>query len=363
MSSSQSVNNMDYASILLSKPTTTSEDTFGQNLIKPNIFDIMAQENMQSLFGESFAHLITWLAQFSPMFERLARYKHELYATFHSTIEFFYLRHYDSLFSENFYGLKRHGLNAAKSKRLLSIVFSIIVPYVKTKMDSFYEELEKSVSLNELPANSTSVLVLAKRICLKYYPYFHLVWSLVFWLFRFRFIFGMSDFNSPLLRALNVRLVYNLDENKLDKHKLFTLVNKCFTSLLFFLQFFKWYQQYAENESFNSSNASPLTTIKSLFRWMNPSEEAESSGDANIIEAPKLSDKLVGNRTFQHAKANSLCPLCNKKRKNDCALTVSGFVFCYTCIFKFIKEHARCPITNYPCTTKNLVRLYVSQED
>ena len=173
----------------------------------------------------------------------------------------------------------------------------------------------------------------------------------------------MSEFNSPLLRILNLKLVYNLeDNNQMDKHKLFTIINKCFTSLLFFLQFFKWYQQYAENETFASSS-STFTTIKSIFKWMNPNEANESKIDDQIIEAPKISEKILENRAYQNLKKNNLCPLCNKKRKNDCALTVSGFVFCYPCIFKFIKEHNRCPITNYPCTTKHLVRLYLSQEE
>ena len=99
----QPTNNTDYASILLSKSNTTSNDQ--SRLIKPTIFDIMAQENMQSLFGDSFNHLFNWMAQYSRLFYRAKYYKQEIYMLLHSTVEFFYLKHYDSLFSEYFIDL------------------------------------------------------------------------------------------------------------------------------------------------------------------------------------------------------------------------------------------------------------------
>jgi peroxin-12 len=356
----QPSNNIDYASILLSKSNTTSDETFNQSLIKPTIFDIMAQENMQSLFVDSFNHLFNWMAQYSRSLYRLKYYKQEIYLALHTTVEFFYLKNYDALFSEYFYGLKRHGLSNSNLKRVLSILFSIIVPYLKSKLDIFYEELEKAST--ELPEvnNANSWILLAKKICLKIYPYFHLIWSVFFSFFRFKFMFKMSDFHSPLLRVLNLKFVYNLDEENSTKHKFFTLINKAFTSLLFFLQFFKWYEQYTENESYSSSSA--LNTLKGLFQQMNPNENTKNPNEEDILEAPKLSEKLINNRAYKNLTKNNLCPICNRKRTNDCALSVSGFVFCYPCIFKFIKEHNRCPITNYPCNTKHLIRLYISQD-
>ena len=269
----QPTNNTDYSSILLSKSNTTSNDQ--SRLIKPTIFDIMAQENMQSLFGDSFNHLFNWMAQYSSLFYRAKYYKQEIYMLLHSTVEFFYLKHYDSLFSEYFYGLKRYGLNNSNFKRVLSILLSIVVPYLKSKMDHFYEELERASTEFPESFNSDSWLTIGKKVCLKIYPYLHLVWSLLFWFFRFKFMFKISDFHSPLLRVLNLKLVYNLDEENAEKHKLLTLINKAFTSLLFFLQFFKWYEQYTESQSYSSSSS--LTTLKSLFQQGNPNENFKDS--------------------------------------------------------------------------------------
>jgi len=52
------------------------------------------------------------------------------------------------------------------------------------------------------------------------------------------------------------------------------------------------------------------------------------------------------------------CPICGGERRNETALSVSGFVFCYECISKYLKQHGVCPITKLPAKSSNLVRLY-----
>ena len=47
-----------------------------------------------------------------------------------------------------------------------------------------------------------------------------------------------------------------------------------------------------------------------------------------------------------------------KKRQNDTALAVSGYVFCYSCIFNFVRMNGRCPVTLLPASTDQLIKLY-----
>jgi peroxin-12 len=69
-----------------------------------------------------------------------------------------------------------------------------------------------------------------------------------------------------------------------------------------------------------------------------------------------------------------MCPLCAHPRRNDTVLAVSGcaylcarlctrlyfsYVFCYVCIARYVDEHARCPVTQAPCTRAHLLRLFV----
>ena len=373
--------NMQYASIIsrneqmmLREPETDE--------IKPSIFDVIAQENMNALFRTSFNHLFDWISSYSSRVARYKKYSNELYLVIHSSIEYFYLKAYDALLSEHFYGMKRVRLSGDR-KRLLSILVSIVVPYLKAKLDEVYEELERAVDdptgqpSEPATPKATAISKLVKKfkkLVLKFYPYFHLVWSSVIWIYRFKFMINKSDVHSPLLRLLNLKLVYSLDDlnqkvfsnitNQTLGKRLFThfvsYLNYGFTSLLFFIQFLQWYNFYSDN-SFNGSNEvlRPLTGFVSTLK--SNSSKFEGNGQ-KCIPPPVLPDKLVNSKMYKQLKEHNFCPLCSGKRRNESALTVSGFVFCYTCIFKYVKEHGKCPLTCYPCDTKNIIRIYTSTD-
>lgn len=57
----------------------------------------------------------------------------------------------------------------------------------------------------------------------------------------------------------------------------------------------------------------------------------------------------------------STCPLCMKTRTNDTVLSVSGFVFCYPCIYDHVNVSHCCPVTQYPANVQHLVRLFSSE--
>lgn len=356
--------NLQYAS-LLAKSTNQNDEFY----TKPTIFDVIVQENMQSLFKTSFNHFFKWLINtHSNRFKHFKAFNDEIYLLIHSSIEFLYLKAYNALFAEYFYGMKR--LNITNNfHRVLSILFSIVVPYLKSKLDATYEELERNVDEQQLnhDLDNTSNFILRlklriKKIMLKFYPYLHLIWSMSFWFYRFKFMINTSDFNSPLLRIVNQRLVYDTDRDtntlKLSLFKkLLNYSNYGFTGLLFLIQFYQWYNDYS-NE--NGSENRPLSLVN-LLKTTGVINDHNVNNDT-IIPAPKLPTKLSNSKAYKLLKDKNLCPLCTKKRTNECVLSVSGFVFCYVCIFKFVKEHKRCPLTNYPCNIKNIIRIYDSSE-
>ena len=346
--------NVDYAAILTNSGRK-------DEVPKPSIFDLLVQENMNSLFRLSFKHCFKWITKYSAFLKRSEKFSDEIYLIFHSSIELLYLKVYDSLFSENFYGLRRHSLT--DKKRILSVVLSIIFPYCKAKLDDLFEKLEKNLdepqSITPSKKKSKYFLIEKKieQIILKFYPFFHLLWSSFFWLYRFRFMFGLSDFHSPLLSILGVKLVYNLKNNIYQKpnilKKILINFNNLITNLLYFIQFLKWYQDDQENRSFSNEFNVFTTPLKNVIN-------SNSTQDLDLIPPPVLPEKIAKNNFFKNQNNFELCPLCTKKRTNECVLYVSGFVFCYPCIFKFIKAHNRCPITSYPCSTKDIIRIFAS---
>ena len=54
----------------------------------------------------------------------------------------------------------------------------------------------------------------------------------------------------------------------------------------------------------------------------------------------ELTDYLVqvAKEGIQLPSDKALCPLCSEKRANPSVVTVSGFIFCYGCIFKYVSQ-------------------------
>jgi hypothetical protein len=55
-----------------------------------------------------------------------------------------------------------------------------------------------------------------------------------------------------------------------------------------------------------------------------------------------------------------LCPLCRHAKAAPAALAVSGYVFCYACVFGHVSEHGCCPVTLMPARLDDVRRLYES---
>jgi len=70
---------------------------------------------------------------------------------------------------------------------------------------------------------------------------------------------------------------------------------------------------------------------------------------------------LMINVLILQTKVNQLkdyCLLCNEKRRNDTALSTSGFIFCYSCIRAFVSRNKKCPATGIPSSLDHLIRLF-----
>lgn len=52
------------------------------------------------------------------------------------------------------------------------------------------------------------------------------------------------------------------------------------------------------------------------------------------------------------------CPLCGCQRTNPAQVIVSGYVFCYPCIYRYITEHGSCPVTCMPARLDHVRRVY-----
>jgi hypothetical protein len=49
---------------------------------------------------------------------------------------------------------------------------------------------------------------------------------------------------------------------------------------------------------------------------------------------------------------------CRQRRVNPAMLAVSGYAFCYPCVFSHVSEAHCCPVTRIPATLDHIRKLY-----
>lgn len=100
--------------------------------------------------------------------------------------------------------------------------------------------------------------------------------------------------------------------------------------------------------------------------WMYSDEgvaaKMRMTGTDAPVPPPPLPPQFSGSAVAAAALDPTLCPLCKKRRVNP-AMAVSGYVFCYTCLFRYVEQHASCPVTQMRCDTHSIVKIYDDARD
>lgn len=86
--------------------------------------------------------------------------------------------------------------------------------------------------------------------------------------------------------------------------------------------------------------------------WQDSSSSHRSITQLPIPDPPKLDQNAN--------KHINICPICLQDFQIATILQTSGYVFCFKCIAKHLKKKQYCPVTNYPASMDDLVRIYDS---
>ncbi|CAN9505399.1 unnamed protein product [Ophioblennius macclurei] len=324
-------------------------------LDQPSIFEVLAQESLMETVKPALRHAVKVLAESNPSrFGFLWRSFDELYLLLDLFLQNHFLSNCSASFSENFYGLKRvprgRGISAQLglpgAARWRSLLLLCLMPYLRTKLEAILarqrDEEDFSIRLTQSRCRRLY------RAAVAAYPYVSSAWQA--WIFcqQLLFVFGKADTHSPLLWLARVQL---LRLNARDLHDMqqssggaggptngraWWLLSQAAggvalslsTSLslgVFFLQFLDWW--------YSSDNQSATKSLTSLPA---PPPPLHLRQDAN----------------------SRSCPLCLHLRSNATVLSTSGFVFCYRCIYSYVKDNHRCPLTGFPSELQHLVKIY-----
>ncbi|CAG5135545.1 unnamed protein product, partial [Candidula unifasciata] len=269
---------------------------------KPSVFEVLAQESLQSTVRPAIRHAVRVLSERYPEhLGRLFRHFDEIFLVFDTVVQSYYLKKYGGSFAENFYDLKRAPSGRPdqpllSKHRLASLACLVLIPYMRHKLDSYYESLKYA---EELTTNSRSFLQqnmnMKRRVIRLYlflYPYIHSLWECLTLAYTLSYMLGKSRWHSPSLHLSGTEL-FTTRLLHLVKMILNTAAVCLSTSLsvgMFFLQFLDWW--YASDSSATSLTALP-------------------------VPLPPLKEHL---KNVNH----TLCPLCLRFRTNSTALAVSG---------------------------------------
>lgn len=98
-----------------------------------------------------------------------------------------------------------------------------------------------------------------------------------------------------------------------------------------------------------------------FLEWMYSEEgvavKMRMTGTDSPIPPPPLPPQFSGNALTLSTTDPSTCPVCRQPRVNP-AMSVSGYVFCYPCIYRYVEEHGECPVTQMKCDLPSIVKIY-----
>lgn len=346
---------------------------------QPSIFEVLAQESLMEAVRPALRHAVKVLAESNPSrFGFLWQRFDELYLLLDLLLQNHFLSHCSASFSENFYGLKRVSggrglpvrLGLHRRSHWRSLLLLCLVPYLRAKLEATLarQRDEEDFSIRLAQTRSQRLY----RAAVAAYPYVSSAWQA--WVFcqQLFFIFGVSRTHNPLLWLARVRLVrlnaqdirdMELKTSKTGSPADGSLLQRAWwmtsqaargvalslsTSLslgVFFLQFLEWW--------YSSDNQSTVKTLTSLPAPPPPLhlQQEHSCQDPPSISANHSEETQAGS----HSRT---CPLCRGLRTNATVLSTSGFVFCYRCVYTYVKANRRCPVTGYPTELQHLIKIY-----
>ncbi|XP_031551332.1 peroxisome assembly protein 12-like [Actinia tenebrosa] len=354
----------------------------------PTFFEVIAQESMTSVLRPAMTYALKTIASSHPdNLGWLWRYGDEIYSVMDYVLQNFYLKKYSGTFSEHFYGLKRLSIWTSSStqingspqstgvadtqskltdrQRYYSLLTIVVIPYLKLKLDQYFERLreETGEAVCYVPRRQKFLQHL-KRIFVTVYPFLHCTWESIFLCYQLMYMFSSSITHFPLLHWIGLKLQRLSREDILAQtmegnafypptgqswlNKLYALpstLNSLLVKVLanglpiivFFLKFLEWW--------YSSENSHTVAAVTQLPVPPPP---------------PQLQPAQFGVQLPSHP---AQCPLCKKVRTNPTALSTSGYVFCYPCIYRHLGQHGCCPVTHLPSTQEQLVRLYINKEN
>ncbi|CAK5056048.1 unnamed protein product [Meloidogyne enterolobii] len=303
----------------------------------PSIFDYLAQDSLRAQLKPGILAGIKGLfsSKFptAAIFRFLEKHFDLIFLLFQSTIEFHYLQRFSGSFSENFYGMKRVPINNSNpllsfSQKIRSLITLVILPFIGERLTKIYEHLKINFSGSK-NIFGWRFLLLRLFPFLRTFNYFAII------LFQIGYTFSFIKFPSWLLLISGTRLEIFLSRCLQLLFWLPSTIGRILSLSLFLIQFL----EICYKDEFGILLNKIINGNNKLI---------------NFEEFP-LNKLPVNQQSLCRA---GKCPICGQIRNEEAVLSISGYIFCYSCIYKFITLNGRCPVTSLPASINEIIKIY-----
>ncbi|KAL5566857.1 hypothetical protein UlMin_030021 [Ulmus minor] len=379
---------------------------------RPTFFEMAAAQQLPASLRAALTYSIGVLALRRPFFHKVLDYEDEFYSLLMLVLETHSLRTTDASFAESLYGLRRRAVNVKVKKdnmhlsssggidhsalkrrqKVLSVVFLVVLPYFKSKLHSIYnkerearlqaslwgeddrftdvdvlDQAENTLIPSGNSDRETSVRArLSKKIqkivgaC---YPLVHASSEGLSFAYQLLYLLDATGFYSLGLHALGIHVCRATGQELMDTSSRISKIRNRERERLHGPPWLKAIQGVLLKCTYTMLDYAQTGLIAAVFffkmmEWWYQSAEERMSAPTVYPPPPPPPPPQVAKEGIPLPPDRTLCPLCSQKRANPSAVSVSGFVFCYACIFKYVSQYKRCPVTLLPANVDHIRRLF-----
>ncbi|KAG0484457.1 hypothetical protein HPP92_008536 [Vanilla planifolia] len=281
-----------------------------------------------------------------------------------------------------------------KQQKVLSVVFLVVLPYFKSKLhsiynrerearlqeslwihddgrldnlDSFFHQGEASQTQVEASTTEASNMMRVKKkiraIIGSFYPWIHAGNEGLSFAYQLLYLLDATGFYTPGLHALGIHVCRATGQELMDSSSRISKIRSRELERLRGPPWLKAMQRAMVSCVYTALDYAQTGLIAAVFffkmmEWWYQSAEERMSAPTVYPTPPPPPAPKVAEDGIALPSDRTLCPLCSQKRVNPSVLAVSGFVFCYPCIFKYVSQCKRCPITLLPAGVDQIRRLF-----
>ncbi|ONK57334.1 uncharacterized protein A4U43_C10F19010 [Asparagus officinalis] len=373
-----------------------------------------AAQQLPSSLRAALTYSLGVFALRRPFLHKVLDYDDEFFALLMLVLETHSLRTTDASFSESLYGLRRRAVKVGSSQnsvnpesnevslhsslrrrqKVLSVAFLVILPYMKSKLNSIYNRerearLQASLwgdddtrlddtdyfldqgeisdaRLEPSSREGSSIAHIKKKIVAiigACYPWIHATNEGLSFAYQLLYLLDATGFYTPGLHVLGVHVCRATGQELMDTSSRISRIRTRERERLRGPPWLKAVQRVLLSCVYTTLDYAQTGLIAAVFFfkmmewWYQSAEERMSAPTVYPPPLPPPPPK-VAEDGIPLPPDKTLCPLCSQKRANPSVVAVSGFVFCYACIFKYVSQHKRCPVTLTPATVEQIRRLF-----